>query len=78
MQPGNGEGEVALKLKCFWCNKPGHKKVDCLKRKQWFEKRGIHSVSVCFESNLIEVPFSTWWLDTGATTHVCNVYAGAS
>ena len=55
VQPGKGQGEVEKILKCFFCNKPGHKKADCQKRKAWFEKRGMHFVSVCFESNLIEV-----------------------
>ena len=73
VQPGKGQGEVEKILKCFFCNKPGHKKADCQKRKTWFEKRGIHFVSVCFESNLIEVSSNTWWLDTGATTHISNV-----
>ena len=31
-----------------------------------------HWVSVCFESNIIDVPFDTWWLDSGATIHACN------
>ena len=76
VQPGKGQGEVEKILKCFFCNKPGHKKADCQKRKAWFEKRGIHFVSVCFESNLIEVSSNTWWLDTGATSHVSNVMQG--
>ena len=29
-------------------------------------------VSVCFESNVIDVPSDTWWLDSGATIHACN------
>lgn len=35
--------------------------------------KSIHSVSVCFESNLVKVPSNTWWLGTGATTHVYNI-----
>ena len=31
-----------------------------------------HLVNVCFESNIIDVPFDTWWLDSGATIHACN------
>ena len=31
---------------------------------------------VSFESNLIEVPNNTWWLDCGATTHVSNMMQG--
>lgn len=62
--------------KCYFCNKPGHKKAECLKRIAWMERRSIHSVSVCFEFNFIEVPSNTWWLDTGATTHVSNIMQG--
>ena len=29
-------------------------------------------MNVCFESNVIDVPFDTWWLDSGATIHACN------
>jgi hypothetical protein len=29
-------------------------------------------VMVCLESNIIDVPSNTWWLDTGATIHVTN------
>ena len=25
-----------------------------------------------FESNIIDVSFDTWWLDSGATIHACN------
>ena len=31
-----------------------------------------HWVNVCFESNVIDVPFDTWWLDSSITIHVCN------
>ena len=27
---------------------------------------------VCLESNIIDVPSNSWWLDTGATIHVTN------
>ena len=29
-------------------------------------------MNVCFESNIIDVPSDTWWLDSGATIHTCN------
>jgi len=45
----------------------------CPKRKKWFEKKGYYYVSIGFESNLIEVPNNTWWLDSIATTHVSHV-----
>ena len=31
-----------------------------------------HWMNVCFESNIIDVPFDTWWLDNGVTIHACN------
>ena len=31
-----------------------------------------HWVNVCFEFNIIDVPFDTWWLDSGATIQACN------
>ena len=51
-------------------------KKDCIKRKTWFEKRGINLYFVCYESNLAEVPSNTWWIDSGATTHVTNLMQG--
>ena len=62
--------------KCHFCNKMGHFKKDCLKRKAWFEKKGKPCALVCFESNLTEVPNNTWWIDSGCTTHVTNTMQG--
>ena len=70
------EGHIQKQVKCFFCRKFGHIRRDCPRRKAWFEKKGIHFVSVCFESNLMEVPNYTWWLDSGATTHVSHVTQG--
>ena len=28
-----------------------------------------HWVNVCFKSNIIDVSYDTWWLDSGATIH---------
>nr|GEV97588.1 hypothetical protein [Tanacetum cinerariifolium] len=69
----NGEKREQHNNKCNFCNKDGHFQKDCPKRKAWFEKKSIHYVSVCFESNLYEVPSNTWWFDSGATTHVSNI-----
>ena len=62
--------------KCHFCKKPRHYQKDCLKRKAWFEKKGKPSVFVCFKSNLVEVPYNTWWIDSGYTTHVSNTMQG--
>ena len=31
-----------------------------------------HWVNVCFESNIIDVLFDTWWLDSCVTIHACS------
>jgi len=70
------EGKIHKEKTCFFCKRAGHFKKDFPKRKKWFEKKGIYYVSICFKSNLIEVPNNTWWLDCGATTHVSHVLQG--
>ena len=77
---GPGEGSQShdgkFTVSCYFCGKKGHVKKDCIKRKAWFEKRGINLSFVCYESNLVEVPSNTWWIDSGATTHVTNLMQG--
>ena len=34
------------------------------------------SAYVCFESNLVNVPLDSWWLDSGATVHVVTSLQG--
>ena len=74
---GPGEGSQShdgkFTVSCYFCGKKGHVKKDCIKRKAWFEKRGINISFVCYESNIAEVPSNTWWIDFGATTHVTNL-----
>ncbi|KAK9128170.1 hypothetical protein Syun_016967 [Stephania yunnanensis] len=70
------EGRIYKELRCHFCRNSGHFKKDCPKRKAWFEKKCIHYIFVCFESNIIEVPNKTRWLDTGATTHVSHIMQG--
>ena len=64
----------ALKGKCNFYHKFGHKKVDYRKLKAYLEKKGNLLVKVCLESNIIDMPTNSWWLDTGATIHVTKFY----
>ncbi|RWR95043.1 Retrovirus-related Pol polyprotein from transposon TNT 1-94 [Cinnamomum micranthum f. kanehirae] len=58
---------------CKFCKKPGHFQADCIKRKEWFEKKGNPMGFVSyFESNLTHASSNTWWIDTGANVHVSN------
>lgn len=72
------ESKIQKEKKCFFCKKMGHFRKDCPRRKAWFDKKGKHQSFVCSELNLIEVPNNTWWLDSGATTHVSHIKQGFS
>ncbi|KAG6641745.1 hypothetical protein CIPAW_09G096200 [Carya illinoinensis] len=69
--PNRPKKEV-FKRKCNFCHLFGHKSIDCRRFKSWLDKKGTHSLLVCFESNLVDVHSDTWWLDTGATIHITN------
>lgn len=56
--------------KCFFCQEPSHLKPDCPKYHAWRVKKGIIRALVCSEVNLVSVPRNTWWIDSGATTHI--------
>ena len=77
---GPGEGSHShdgkFTVSFYFCGKKGHVKKDRIKCKAWFEKRGINLSFVYYESNLAEVPSNTWWIDSGATTHVTNLMQG--
>ncbi|RVW79277.1 Retrovirus-related Pol polyprotein from transposon TNT 1-94 [Vitis vinifera] len=45
-------------------------KKTCTKYAAWREKKGTLLNFVCSEINLAVVPTNTWWIDTGATTHI--------
>ncbi|KAF3680344.1 hypothetical protein FXO38_02351 [Capsicum annuum] len=62
--------------KCHFCEKSGHFQKDCLKRKAWFEKKGKPSAFTCLESNLTEVPYNSWWIDSYCTVHISNTMQG--
>jgi transposase InsO family protein len=55
---------------CFFCGAAGHRKKNCTNYHAWRVKRGILLNLVCSEVNLTSVPRYTWWIDSGATTHI--------
>lgn len=48
-----------FKKKYNFCHLFGYKKVDCIKFETWLDKKGMCSLLVCFESNLVDVSFDT-------------------
>ena len=56
--------------------KSGHFQNDCLKFNTWIEKKGKPSAFTCLESNLTEVPYNTWWIDSDCTVPVSNTMKG--
>ena len=57
-------------ITCFFCKKASHMKKTCTKYAAWHEKKGTLLNFVCSEINLVVMPTDTWWIDTGATTHI--------
>ncbi|KZV24436.1 hypothetical protein F511_24231 [Dorcoceras hygrometricum] len=68
--------------KCYNCDGMGHKASDCKKPKRAREANTVDDIShdvsninlcaVVFEVNLIGSNPREWWIDTGATRHVCS------
>ncbi|CAL2230513.1 unnamed protein product [Prunus armeniaca] len=56
--------------------KEGHMKKNCNNYKKWFEKnknKGKEELAlVSFESNLVDVPSNSWWLDTSTSIHIAH------
>ena len=61
---------------CFFCKKSGHMKKNCLKYAKWLVKKGTLLNFVSSEVNLAIVPNDTWWIDSGATTHISVTMQG--
>ena len=69
--------------KCFNCGKQCHKSFDCRLPKKKKPKEAnvvvgitkdvsdIDLIAVIFEVNLVGSNPKEWWIDTGATRHVC-------
>jgi len=63
-----------FKGNCAYCKKFGQKIADyyILKKKN-ADKEGILLYALaCFESNIVNVPTNSWWLDSSAIIHVVN------
>ncbi|XP_062080128.1 uncharacterized protein LOC133784872 [Humulus lupulus] len=84
--PNGGISKKPFKFlgKSFNYNKPGHKSADCRlpKKKQSNEAHLVDSISkdvdlinlsaMVSEINLVNSKPMEWWIDTGATQHVCS------
>ena len=55
---------------CFLCGAVGHKKKQCTNYHAWREKKSTLLNLVFSEVNLTSVPKHTWWINSGATTHI--------
>ena len=58
------------KDKCFFCGVIGHKKKQFTNYHVWRAKKDMLLNLVCSVVNLTSVPRHTWWIDSGATTHI--------
>ena len=55
--------------KCLPCGKKDHLKKECLK---FLEKESSMHHSLLVKSFLMLDSTNSWWIDSGATDHVCN------
>ncbi|KAL6345822.1 hypothetical protein AAG906_017578 [Vitis piasezkii] len=44
-------------------------KKGCTKFQKWLEKKGKPISFVCYESNMVDVIYNTWWIDSGSIIH---------
>ncbi|PHT50518.1 Auxin-induced protein [Capsicum baccatum] len=79
-EQGSNQPKKEFKGKCFNCGKIGHKSTDCLSPKKGKKKEQANMIesnkeydNLCAmftECNLVGNP-REWWMDLGATRHVC-------
>ena len=70
------QGGIKKESKCFFCKKKGHMKKGCTKFQKWLEMKGMPISFVCYESNMVDVIYNTWWIDSGSTIHISNTLQG--
>ena len=51
-------------------------KKDCAKFKKWLENKGNSISCVCYESNMVDVNYNTWWINYGSIIHILNTLQG--
>ncbi|KAL0344848.1 UNVERIFIED_CONTAM: Retrovirus-related Pol polyprotein from transposon TNT 1-94 [Sesamum radiatum] len=79
-KPKKGKAKK-IKGNCYNCGKPNHMAKDCRLPKKNQAHSEVRSVpidlgelnlsAVVFEANLVDNP-REWWIDTGATRHICS------
>lgn len=71
-----GTRKFDSKPRCKFCHKKGHTQRDCPKFKEWLSKKGKIDALMIYESLNIDVPFNSWWIDSGSMVHVSNSLQG--
>ena len=79
---GVSKQKQKFKGKCFNCGRLGHKSSDCRSPKKGNEANvvsdlvkdveDLNLVAVVSEVNMVGSNSKEWWIDTGATRHVCT------
>jgi hypothetical protein len=62
------DGEI-----CHFCGDDTHYKNDCAK---WLACKGEDYITFVDKSLYVNFSLNTWWIDSGATVHVCNSLQG--
>ena len=51
-------------------------KTGCPKIKNWLEKKGTSFAFIYYESNIVNVNHTIWWIDSSSMIHVSNILQG--